>query len=133
MHIRVPDLSFFPLIIMGTTQSPLENIERKDQLEASVELVESALVEAVAPDLDVWILAPDARPAAEKQLVRMLDFRLLPAIILIFILNYIDVSTLSPLYEHTSNGLTACSELRFLPLAFKALNKISGLPVSASR
>ncbi|KAI0821354.1 MFS general substrate transporter [Irpex lacteus] len=74
---------------MDTTQSPPEErSERKDQV--SVELVESVLVKAVADDIDAWILSPDARPAAEKQLVRMLDFRLLPAIILIFILNYID-------------------------------------------
>ncbi len=87
---------------MDTTQSPPEErIERKDQV--SVDLVESVPVKAVADDIDAWILSPDARPAAEKQLVRMLDFRLLPAIILIFILNYIDVSTSSPLCEHPSN------------------------------
>ncbi|RDX53994.1 MFS general substrate transporter [Lentinus brumalis] len=39
---------------------------------------------------DGELLAPDVRPSAEGQLVRMLDMRLLPTIILIFIMNYID-------------------------------------------
>ncbi|KAJ3484028.1 hypothetical protein NLI96_g5907 [Meripilus lineatus] len=39
---------------------------------------------------DGILLSPDRRPLAEQQLVRMLDMRLLPAIILIFIMNYID-------------------------------------------
>ncbi len=37
------------------------------------------------------LLAKDVRPAAERQLVRMLDARLLSTVILIYILNYIDV------------------------------------------
>ncbi|KAI0753050.1 MFS general substrate transporter [Daedaleopsis nitida] len=40
--------------------------------------------------LDGELLAKDVRPAAERKLVRTLDFRLLPTIILIFIMNYID-------------------------------------------
>lgn len=43
---------------------------------------------------DGILLSPDRRPLAEQQLVRMLDMRLLPAIILIFIMNYIDVSSI---------------------------------------
>ena len=39
------------------------------------------------------------RALAEKRLVRKLDIRLLPTIFLIFIMNYIDVS--SPLSMHT--------------------------------
>lgn len=41
---------------------------------------------------DGELLAQDVRPSAERRLVRMLDMRLLPTIILIFIMNYIDVS-----------------------------------------
>ena len=41
---------------------------------------------------DGELLASDARPAAERRLVRTLDMRLLPTIIIIFIMNYIDVS-----------------------------------------
>ena len=43
-------------------------------------------------DSDVELLAPDRRVQAEKHLVRLLDMRLLPTIVLIFIMNYIDVS-----------------------------------------
>ena len=43
-------------------------------------------------DDDGELLLPERRAVAEKQLVRKLDVRLLPAIVLIFILNYIDVS-----------------------------------------
>lgn len=40
---------------------------------------------------DAYLLAADVRPAAERALVRKMDMRLLPTIILIFIMNYIDV------------------------------------------
>ncbi|KAI0753056.1 MFS general substrate transporter [Daedaleopsis nitida] len=40
--------------------------------------------------LDGELLAEDVRPAAERSLVRTLDMRLLPTIILIYIMNYID-------------------------------------------
>ncbi|KAI0766995.1 MFS general substrate transporter [Fomes fomentarius] len=40
--------------------------------------------------LDGELLAQDVRPAAERRLVRLLDFRLLPTIIVIFLMNYID-------------------------------------------
>ncbi|RPD53443.1 MFS general substrate transporter [Lentinus tigrinus ALCF2SS1-7] len=39
---------------------------------------------------DGELLAQDVRPSAERRLVRLLDMRLLPTIILIFIMNYID-------------------------------------------
>lgn len=41
---------------------------------------------------DGYLLSADVRPSAERALVRKLDMRLLPTIILIFIMNYIDVS-----------------------------------------
>ena len=42
---------------------------------------------------DSELLLPERRLVAEKHLVRALDMRFLPTIILIFIMNYIDVST----------------------------------------
>lgn len=44
---------------------------------------------------DGILLRADVRPAAERSLVRKMDMRLLPTIILIFIMNYIDVRTTS--------------------------------------
>lgn len=50
--------------------------------------------------VDGHILPSDSemRQTAERKLVRKLDFRLLPTIVLIFIMNYIDVSELSCLH-----------------------------------
>ena len=42
-------------------------------------------------DVTARVLELDTRVIAEKKLVRKLDRRLLPAIVLIFIMNYIDV------------------------------------------
>ena len=49
---------------------------------------------------DGHILHSDSemRQTAERKLVRKLDFRLLPTIVLIFIMNYIDVSEFSCLH-----------------------------------
>lgn len=41
---------------------------------------------------DDVLLSAEARPEAERRLVRQLDLRLMPTIIIIFIMNYIDVS-----------------------------------------
>ena len=68
----------------------MEKIERKD--DGSVEHVEAKTTEVAVVDPDAELLAEDVRPRAEKHLVRLLDLRLLPTIVLIFILNYIDVS-----------------------------------------
>ena len=38
------------------------------------------------------IITPEQRKEEEKRLVRLLDMRLLPAVILIFLMNYTDVS-----------------------------------------
>lgn len=40
---------------------------------------------------DNELLAPGVRASAERKLVRKLDIRLMPTIIVIFIMNYIDV------------------------------------------
>ena len=52
--------------------------------------------QSVQPDTSVAnsdddLLSADARPDAERRLVRQLDLRLMPTIIIIFIMNYIDV------------------------------------------
>ena len=44
-----------------------------------------------APDDDSELLAPEVRQTAERHLVRVLDSRLMPTIIIIFLMNYIDV------------------------------------------
>ena len=43
------------------------------------------------PNDDGVLLENDKRAAAEKRLVKKLDHRLLPTIVVIFIMNYIDV------------------------------------------
>ncbi len=75
---------------MTSTSSSVEKTERKD--DGSIVQVEKTPEEVVLEDKDAELLAEDIRPSAEKRLVRLLDFRLLPTIVLIFILNYIDVS-----------------------------------------
>ncbi|KAH7904472.1 major facilitator superfamily domain-containing protein [Hygrophoropsis aurantiaca] len=46
---------------------------------------------AIAADSNGFeVLAPEVRKAAERKLVRKLDFRLLPTIVIIFLMNYID-------------------------------------------
>ena len=45
-----------------------------------------------AHDDDSELLAPEVRQVAERHLVRVLDSRLMPTIIIIFLMNYIDVS-----------------------------------------
>ena len=41
---------------------------------------------------DFQLLTAENRKAGERQLVKKLDFRLLPTIVIIFLMNYIDVS-----------------------------------------
>ena len=61
-------------------EKPIAEVDQISQRRASNESL---------PDGE--LLATDVRPAAERRLVRMLDMRLLPTIIVIFIMNYIDV------------------------------------------
>ena len=61
--------------------------------DASEEKIENLQPDSSAAfDGDGALLHPDVRKSAEKKLVRKLDGRLLPTIIVIFIMNYIDVS-----------------------------------------
>ena len=58
---------------------------------SSVEQVEHASFKSQGDSEDLELLRPEVRQYAERRLVRKLDCRVLPTIILIFILNYIDV------------------------------------------
>ncbi|KAI0359688.1 MFS general substrate transporter [Trametes cingulata] len=68
------------------------SLEEKD--EVSVQQVERKPSTTASQSSEKWedgeLLGLDVRPAAERKLVRTLDWRLLPTIVLIFILNYID-------------------------------------------
>ncbi|KAI0767021.1 MFS general substrate transporter [Fomes fomentarius] len=62
-----------------------------DQIEPRSNSTPPSPSESVTQEsFDGQLLAQDVRPAAERRLVRMLDMRLLPTIILIYIMNYID-------------------------------------------
>lgn len=58
---------------------------------------------------DDCLLTVDRRPAAEQALVRKLDTRLLPTIVAIYIMNYIDVSSLYLIIQEAC--LSGSSEL----------------------
>ncbi|KAI0629055.1 MFS general substrate transporter [Trametes polyzona] len=65
----------------------VQQVERRPSTTAS-ESVPGAGSEHGSQDAELLNL--DVRAAAERKLVRLLDFRLLPTIVLIFIMNYID-------------------------------------------
>lgn len=66
------------------------DIKDSTGINQKAKLVMSASVDKEQPEDEV-LLSSDRRPAEEKALVRKLDMRLLPTIVLVFILNYIDV------------------------------------------
>ena len=78
-----------------------------------------------AHDDDSELLAPEVRQVAERHLVRVLDSRLMPTIIIIFLMNYIDVSVLpSRLYM----SLTHCIQRNGITTArLKGLEQDLGL------
>ena len=87
------EVTHFPIARMNHRHAPSGSTDEK--YDVKVEHVESKVssTEVVnIEDEDGELLLPGRREQAEKKLVRKLDFRLLPTIILIFILNYIDVS-----------------------------------------
>ncbi len=75
--------------------SPAEKGFRGDETGSADEKVGSKNVEdasrqrAQAPEF-IRNLTPEEREALEKQLKRKIDLRLLPAIIIMYIMNYID-------------------------------------------
>ena len=58
---------------------------------------ESRPASATPPSIDGELLAQDVRLLAERRLVRTLDMRLLPTIVVIVIMNYIDVRAMCDL------------------------------------
>lgn len=69
--------------------------EKYEAKVSSIENVEDTLGKPI--DDDSELLLPEVRQYAERKLVRKLDSRVLPTIVLIFILNYIDVSSFARL------------------------------------
>ena len=67
-----------------TNGSPIRQAEKSLYVEAS----------------DTELLSPSLRPIAEKNLVKTLDLRLLPMLVLIYILSYIDVSAVHEIWEY---------------------------------
>lgn len=72
---------------MSTKDSDSVGIDEKDNV-----LIEQRSSPGFIEATDGELLNADIRPSAERKLVRLLDMRLLPTIIVIFLLNYIDVS-----------------------------------------
>lgn len=66
-----------------------DSSRENEKLGADVEQIEH---DSKVDDRDGELLAPDRRVQAEKHLVRLLDMRLMPTMVLVFIMNYIDVS-----------------------------------------
>ena len=87
-------------------RGPGQGEEDKDVV--VVEHIEESSRSSQTDDPDGALLAPSRRAHAERNLVRTLDMRLLPTIILIFIMNYIDVSRcflcVLPFTEIVSSG-----------------------------
>lgn len=70
---------------MSTKDSDSVGIDEKDNV-----LIEQRSSPGFIEAPDGELLNADIRPSAERKLVRLLDMRLLPTIIVIFLLNYID-------------------------------------------
>ena len=83
---------------MASVAADRDDSSRDEKPTGSVEHVERTETSDALDDMkDGELLAADVRPAAERSLVRRMDMRLLPTIVLIFIMNYIDVGSLLPL------------------------------------
>ena len=98
---------------------------REDKIEAKAASVVEQPASDTSVSSDSELLSVDARPAAERRLVRQLDLRLMPTIIVIFIMNYIDVSLrwlFNWQYELTCHSFD--SEVRSLRRACRASLRI---------
>lgn len=90
-----------------------------EKYDVKVDQVENSSTDVVdVIDEDGELLLPERRQHAERKLVRKLDFRLLPTIVLIFILNYIDVGICRCCCSHSIN--IKASARPYLPLVSKA-------------
>ncbi len=119
-----------PVYLPLTPSSFSSAMSLKDEKVAALEYDEKgsdpiSSLNAELPDGE--LLAPDVRPSAEGQLVRMLDMRLLPTIILIFIMNYIDVRHDRRSYRPPAH-LPACAQrLAVTSARLKGLEQDLGL------
>lgn len=86
---------------MSTKDSDSVGIDEKD----AVLVEQRSSPETIQVQDDSELLDPEVRPSAERKLVRTLDMRLMPTIIVIFILNYIDVRSSFFLIEHILNRI----------------------------
>ncbi|KAH8087859.1 MFS general substrate transporter [Cristinia sonorae] len=68
---------------------------KNEKTAGSIEHVEERSSASSVDTRDSELLGADVRPAAERRLVRLMDMRLLPTIVLIFIMNYIDRTAVS--------------------------------------
>ena len=74
-----------------------QHVPDSGTIDSTTKALEDAATIDVLP-AEPWVygelLTTEARPAAEKKLVRLLDMRLMPIVVLIYVMNYIDVSGL---------------------------------------
>ncbi|KAH9941929.1 MFS general substrate transporter [Amylocystis lapponica] len=75
---------------MSKSKAPVLDADSLIVAEKDTILVEQRSPIDAIDQKDGELLPADVRPAAERRLVRMLDARLMPTIIVIFIMNYID-------------------------------------------
>lgn len=93
------------------SQRHASSSESDEKFATKVEYVEETSATNVVVDEDGELLLPERRREAERRLVRKLDFRLLPTIVLIFILNYIDVGPVFTSALRRTTDSLACSGL----------------------
>ena len=74
-------------MIRGITQSPCQMVEEK---ESPAQVYIENHKETGSHD-DGILLEANKRASAERRLVKKLDHRLLPTVVVIYIMNYIDV------------------------------------------
>ena len=69
-----------------------KDVDHIDKKQVSIDSIERKVSSVLPEDVRDGELLGPLRGSAEKILVRKLDMRLLPTIVVIFIMNYIDVS-----------------------------------------
>ena len=77
-------------MIRGITQSPCQMVEEKES-PAQVYIENHKETDSHDSNDDGILLEANKRASAERRLVKKLDHRLLPTVVVIYIMNYIDV------------------------------------------
>ena len=72
-----------------------KEIDHIDKNQVSIESIERKVSSVLPEDVRDGELLGPLRKSAEKRLVRKLDMRLLPTIVMISIMNFIDVSLIT--------------------------------------